>query len=106
MKFLVFLEEKIFFLIFQITFILCISLFLTIFKIPKLYILAFATLFILITFLYLLIIFYKTKKKINRVKEKISSLEEKYLIAEVIEKPKELEKIGRASCRERVLRDV
>lgn len=91
MKFLAFLEEKIFFLLFQIAFILSISLFLTIFKIPKLYILIFAIIFMIITLLYLLITFYITWKKTRNIKEKILSLEEKYLIAEVIEKPKKLE---------------
>lgn len=91
MKFLAFLEEKIFFLIFQITFILSISLFLTIFKIPKLCTLIFVFIFIIITLLYLLITFYITQKKTSNIKEKLLSLEEKYLIAEVIEKPKNME---------------
>lgn len=86
-----FLEEKIFFLLFQMTFILGISLFLHIFAIPKLYILTFVLVLLAFTFLYLFLDFYKIRKKINRIKKQLLSLEEKYLIAEVVEKPKNLE---------------
>lgn len=91
MKFTSFLEEKFSFLLSQIIFIGSISLFFSLFNIPKLYIFTFATIFTTYTLLYLGFQFYKIKKKENRIKQQLLSLEEKYLIAEVLEKPTDLE---------------
>lgn len=94
MKFLQMLEEKIVFLLFQIAFIFTIGIFLNVFGIPKLYIFTFIIIFLTFTFLYLGIYFYQIKQKENRIKQQLLSLEEKYLIAEVLERPKNLENQG------------
>ena len=91
MKFLLFLEEKIFFLLCQFTFLLVMDLFFFLFLIPIVYLLLFDFLFLFFLFLYLTITFCSIERKSKRIENQLYFLDEKYLIAEVIEKPQHLE---------------
>ncbi len=91
MKFFSFLEEKLFFLFFQTFFIGIITLFLSLLSVPKISIVLFILFYLTYILLYLASSFYKIIKKENRIKQQLLLLEEKYIIAEVLEKPKELE---------------
>ena len=91
MKFRIFLEEKISFFLFQISFIFFISILLLITDYPLGFI-AFINLFFLIyTLGYLLFSFYKRKIAYEKIIHLVDELEEKYLIAEVLLPPKRLE---------------
>lgn len=91
MKLLNFLSEKIGFILFQFTFMFIVSVFLSIFKIPFVYNIVFISILGIYTFIYLLIEYLKEKKKYTKITKQVEELEEKYLIAEVIEAPKNLE---------------
>ena len=91
MNFLTFLEEKINFLIFQTSFILITCLFLGVLNIPVASILIFSGGLLIYTIIYLGMMYYKKKKKAKKIIELVDQSEEKYLISEIIKKPKELE---------------
>lgn len=90
MKLKNYLEEKIFFILFQLTFIFLISLFLLVFKVEIPFILLFACLLILYTFIYLIVDFHKIKTSYNKIIKLTGDLDEKYYISEVLPKPQSL----------------
>ena len=90
MKFLNFIEEKIFFILFEVSFIFIISLFLIVNKINIYLILLFAFLLIIYVLGYLFLEYLKIKQKEKQIKKLIDDLEEKYLIIEILPKPKEI----------------
>ena len=90
MKLKAYLEEKIFFILFQITFAFLLSLFLSIFKVDLSIILLFDTILIIYTFVYLIIDFHKIKTNYNQIINLTDGLEEKYYISEVLPKPDNL----------------
>lgn len=90
MKLKNYLEEKIFFILFQLTFIFLISLFLLVFKVEIPFILLFACLLILYTFIYLIVDFHKIKTSYNKIIKLTGNLDEKYYISEVLPKPQSL----------------
>lgn len=94
MKFISFLEEKISFILFQVSFTFLITLFLMIFDISYILIIVFDSVLIIYTFIYLLVEYYNQKKKVDEIINLIDGLEEKYLISELIPVPKELENKG------------
>ena len=91
MKFLNFLEEKIFLILFQITIILIITLFLNLFEIPIFYIMVFNLILDLFLVVYLFFNYYQEKSKYNQIINLVDNLEEKYLISEIIQKPTNFE---------------
>lgn len=90
MKLKAYLEEKIFFILFQITFAFLLSLFLSIFKVDLSIILLFDAVLIIYTFVYLIIDFHKVKTNYNQIINLTDGLEEKYYISEVLPKPDNL----------------
>lgn len=90
MKLKAYLEEKIFFILFQITFAFLLSLFLSIFKVDLSIILLFDAILIIYTFVYLVIDFHKVKTNYNQIINLTNGLEEKYYISEVLPKPDNL----------------
>ena len=94
MKFISFLEEKISFILFQVSFTFLITLFLIIFDISYILIIVFDSVLVIYTFIYLLVEYYNKKKKVYKIISIIDGLEEKYLISELIPLPKELENKG------------
>ena len=90
MKLKAYLEEKIFFILFQITFAFLLSLFLSIFKVDLSIILLFDAVLIIYTFVYLIIDFHKVKTSYNQIINLTDGLEEKYYISEVLPKPDNL----------------
>lgn len=90
MKLKTYLEEKIFFILFQITFAFLLSLFLSIFKVDLSIILLFDAVLIIYTFVYLIIDFHKVKTNYNQIINLTDGLEEKYYISEVLPKPDNL----------------
>lgn len=94
MKFISFLEEKISFILFQVSFTFLITLFLIIFDISYILIIVFDSVLVIYTFIYLLVEYYNKKKKVDKIISLIDELEEKYLISELIPVPKELENKG------------
>lgn len=89
--FLEYLEEQIWFITFNMGFILFIALFLVTINIKFIYML----LFILIIFLYIIIflflVFFKIYKNNQKIIKEVNSLQEKYLISEILPIPKNLE---------------
>lgn len=90
MKLAYYLEEKINFILFQISFVLLVSLFLIIFNVDIFYILLFIFGSSLYTFLYLLLEFIRMEKEYNKIIYLVDNLKEKYYISEVIKEPKQL----------------
>lgn len=90
MKLKAYLEEKIFFILFQIAFVFLLSLFLSIFKVNLPIILLFDVILIIYTFVYLIIDFHKVKTNYNKIINLTDGLEEKYYISEVLPKPDNL----------------
>lgn len=90
MKLKTYLEEKIFFILFQITFAFLLSLFLSIFKVDLSIILLFDAVLIIYTFVYLIIDFHKVKTNYSQIINLTDGLEEKYYISEVLPKPDNL----------------
>ena len=90
MKLKTYLEEKIFFILFQITFAFLLSLFLSIFKVDLSIILLFDAVLIIYTFVYLIIDFHEVKTNYSQIINLTDGLEEKYYISEVLPKPDNL----------------
>ncbi len=91
MKFILFLEEKIFFILFQTSFIFIVIGILYLVNMPLYYIAITTLLLILLIVLYLFIEYLFTIKKYKKIISLVDDLEEKYLIADILKKPFQLE---------------
>ena len=84
MKFILFLEEKIFFILFQTSFIFIVIGILYLVNMPLYYIAITTLLLILLIVLYLFIEYLFTIKKYKKIISLVDDLEEKYLIANIL----------------------
>lgn len=91
MMFLEYLEEKIFFIIISLVFTLLLSIYLLLIGINSSVVILLAILIIVFIFISLLISYLLIKKRYKKIVNLVDSLDEKYLIKEVIDKPKNLE---------------
>ena len=91
MKFVTFLEEKFSFIIFQIILIAITSGILYLTNIPRYYIILTIILLMIFVILYLFIVYISNLKKYKKIVSLVDNLEEKYLIAEILKKPLNLE---------------
>lgn len=86
-----YLENKIFYILFQVSTILIISLFLGFAEIPLMYILLTISIALLLLIGYLLCDYYLEKKKYLQITRLVDTLDEKYFIAEMIPKSSKIE---------------
>ena len=86
-----YLEEKIFFIIASLIFTILLSIYLLLIGINYSIVILLAVLIILFISISLLISYFLVKKKYKKIINLVDSLDEKYLIKEVIDKPKNLE---------------
>lgn len=91
MMFLEYLEEKIFFIIISLVFTLLLSIYLLLIGTNSSVVILLAILIIVFIFISLLISYLLIKKRYRKIVNLVDSLDEKYLIKEVIDKPKNLE---------------
>ena len=91
MMFLEYLEEKIFFIIISLIFTLFLSIYLLLIGVNASLIILLAILIIVFIFISLLVSYFLIKKRYEKIVNLVDSLDEKYLIKEVIDKPKNLE---------------
>ncbi len=91
MKFVTFLEEKFSFIIFQIILIAITSGILYLTNIPIYYIILTIILLMTLVIAYLFIVYISNLKKYKKIVALVDHLEEKYLIAEIVKKPLDLE---------------
>lgn len=91
MMFLEYLEEKIFFIIISLVFTLLLSIYLLLIGVDTSLIILLAFLIIFFIFISLLVSYLLIKKRYEKIVNLVDSLDEKYLIKEVIDKPKNLE---------------
>lgn len=91
MKFAAFLEEKFSFIIFQIILIAIITGILYLTNIPIYYIILTIILLITLVIAYLFIVYIFNLRKYKKIVSLVDNLEEKYLIAEIVKKPLNLE---------------
>ena len=91
MMFLEYLEEKIFYIIINLVFTLLLSIYLLLIGIDYSVVILLAILIIVFIFISLLISYLLIKKRYKKIVNLVDSLDEKYLIKEVIDKPKNLE---------------
>ncbi len=91
MMFLEYLEEKIFYIIISLVFTLLLSIYLLLIGIDSSVVILLAILIIVFIFISLLISYLLIKKRYKKIVNLVDSLDEKYLIKEVIDKPKNLE---------------
>ena len=91
MKFAAFLEEKFSFIIFQIILIAIITGILYLTNIPIYYIILTIILLITLVIAYLFIVYIFNLRKYKKIVSLVDNLEEKYLIAEILKKPLNLE---------------
>ena len=91
MMFLEYLEEKIFFIIISLIFTLFLSIYLLLIGVNASLIILLAILIIVFIFISLLVSYLLIKKRYEKIVNLVDSLDEKYLIKEVIDKPKNLE---------------
>lgn len=91
MKFITFLEEKVFFILFQIILISVVAGILYIVHIPIYYIVIAALLLMLTVMLYLFFDYLYQIRNYKRIVSLVDNLEEKYLISEILKKPIGLE---------------
>lgn len=91
MMFLEYLEEKIFFIIISLIFTLLLSIYLLLIGINSSVVILLAILIILFIFISLISNYLIIKKKYKKIVNLVDSLDEKYLIKEVIKKTKNLE---------------
>ena len=91
MMFLEYLEEKIFFIIISLVFTLFLSIYLLLIGVNASLIILLAILIIVFIFISLLVSYLLIKKRYEKIVNLVDSLDEKYLIKEVIDKPKNLE---------------
>ena len=91
MMFLEYLEEKIFFIISSLLFTILLSIYLLLIGINVGIVILFAILIIAFILISLLVSYILIKKRYVKIVNLVDSLDEKYLIKEVIDKPKNLE---------------
>ncbi len=91
MMFVEYLEEKIFFIIISLIFTLFLSIYLLLIGVNASLIILLAILIIVFIFISLLVSYFLIKKRYEKIVNLVDSLDEKYLIKEVIDKPKNLE---------------
>ena len=91
MMFVEYLEEKIFFIIISLIFTLFLSIYLLLIGVNASLIILLAILIIVFIFISLLVSYLLIKKRYEKIVNLVDSLDEKYLIKEVIDKPKNLE---------------
>ena len=91
MMFLEYLEEKIFYIIISFVFTLFLSIYLLLIGLDYSIVILLAVLIILFISISLLISYFLVKKKYKKIINLVDNLDEKYLIKEVIDKPKNLE---------------
>ena len=91
MMFLEYLEEKIFFIIISLVFTILLSIYLLLIGINYSVVILLAVLIILFIFISLISNYFIIKKRYKKIVNLVDSLDEKYLIKEVIKKPKNLE---------------
>lgn len=91
MKISSYLESKIFYILFQVSTILIISLFLGFAEIPFIYILLIISIALLLLISYLLCDYHLEKKKYLQITGLVDNLDEKYFIAEIIPKSSNIE---------------
>ncbi|MCI8575383.1 MAG: HAMP domain-containing histidine kinase [Bacilli bacterium] len=91
MKFMDYIEEKITFVLFQISFLIILSLLLKSLSINLSLIFLIDIIFFLLIFLYLGFEYLRLSKKNRQIEKMVNDLEEKYLIAEVLPESKNLE---------------
>lgn len=91
MKFTAFLEEKIFFILFQTIFIFIVSGIFFLMNIPFYYIVITSLLLLVLVLLYLFLAYLSEIRKYKKIISIVDNLEEKYLISEILHKPLNLE---------------
>lgn len=91
MKFNIYLENKIFYILFQLTMIIIISFFMVASNIPLFYVFLIIIICILALIVYLIIDYLILKKKYKQIIYLVDGLDEKYFISEIIPKSSNLE---------------
>ena len=91
MMFLEYLEEKIFYIIISFVFTLFLSIYLLLIGIDSSVVILLVILIMVFIFISLLVSYLLIKKRYEKTINLVDSLDEKYLIKEVIDKPKNLE---------------
>ena len=91
MMFLEYLEEKIFYIIISFVFTLFLSIYLLLIGIDSSVVILLVILIMVFIFISLLVSYLLIKKRYKKIVNLVDSLDEKYLIKEVIDKPKNLE---------------
>ena len=91
MMFLEYLEEKIFYIIISFVFTLFLSIYLLLIGIDSSVVILLVILIMVFIFISLLVSYLLIKKRYEKMINLVDSLDEKYLIKEVIDKPKNLE---------------
>ena len=89
-----YIEEKIGAIIFLIFYLIILGLFLWIFEVPVVIIFIFVLVYLLAFSIFLLISYLRFKKNSEKIIKEVDDLEEKYLISEIIRKPKSIENLG------------
>ena len=89
-----YIEEKIGAIIFLIFYLIILGLFLWIFEVPVVIIFIFVLVYLLAFIIFLLISYLRFKKNSEKIIKEVDDLEEKYLISEIIRKPKSIENLG------------
>lgn len=91
MKFNIYLEDKIFYILFQLSMIIIISVFMVAASIPFFYVFLIIMISLLALIIYLIIDYLILKKKYNQIIDLVDSLDEKYFISEIIPRSLNLE---------------
>lgn len=89
-----YIEEKIGIIIFLVFYLLFLVLFLWLFQVPGLIIVVFALVYLLVFIVFFVVNYWKEKKNCQNIVKEVDNLEEKYLISEIIRKPKSIENLG------------
>lgn len=89
-----YIEEKIGTIIFLIFYLLILGLFLWIFAVPGVIILIFVLVYLLAFSIFFIVSYLRFKKNSEDIIKEVDELEEKYLISEIISKPKSIENYG------------
>lgn len=89
-----YIEEKIGIIIFLVFYLLFLVLFLWLFQVPGLIIVVFALVYLLVFIVFFVVNYWKEKKNYQNIVKEVDNLEEKYLISEIIRKPKSIENLG------------
>lgn len=94
MKFIDYIEERIWFVIFQVSIAFLITVYFKLFNLPTGAIVILDVIWILIVFVYLMISYKLEKKESEEIISIVDNLEEKYLISEILKKPKNLKNVA------------